>query len=215
MPTAVINSHRGQSREEDIRRPWFSWEAIMLEPWLLWAWRIIAVLGLGVVLFWMGKTIKAMKGTVDALKGTVDAQKHTIEAQSAKMDSMERVIKMMETVFKSTNEETMLARLEAHKKFVDHEKDAIEKRLTVQLEEAKRTREQGTQSIIQQAKIAHALAQLATNALPYVPTNRREEFIRTLDIDHLPVLRHILDDVAQSAPDLSAESRQKMIAEIR
>ena len=54
----------------------------MAEWWLLWAWRIIAVLGVGAVLIWMARTIKAMKGTVDA-------QKETISAQAVKMASLE------------------------------------------------------------------------------------------------------------------------------
>ncbi len=173
----------------------------MGEWWLLWAWRIIAVLGLGGVLIWMGKTIKAMKDTVGA-------QKETIRAQTEKMTSMETLLNAMETVLTSTDERNMLARLEAHKKFVEHEKEAREKTLVDNFAEERKKLTQLSREALEDAygpfrNNVIAFAQFATNALPYVPRNRRGEFINSLDLTHLPELKTQLDEIASSAPDLS------------
>jgi hypothetical protein len=172
----------------------------MSEAWVLWAWRIFSVLGIGTVLFWMSKTIKVMKGTVDT-------QKDTISAQSAKMDGMESLLKAMEAVLKSTDEQSMLARLKAHKEFVEEEKGALVRRMAV-LEEENAKIPQVTEAALQSVferlrEMSIYLIDFATNSLPYVPTNRREEFVNGENVDRLPtVLKTALLQIARHAPDL-------------
>jgi len=181
----------------------------MSEGSLLLAWRIITVVGLGTLLFWMGKTIKAMQKTVET-------QRDTISAQSAKMDGMEKLLKTMETVLKSTDEQNMLARLKAHKEFVEEEKGALVKRMAVQFEGEKTKILQGSETEIQSAlqrwaETTNYLVHFATNSLPYVPPNRREEFVNGVDAERLKNLTSLLHQIAHDAPDLQATS----IASIR
>ena len=73
------------------------------EWWILLCAQIITVLGLGGVLVWMRRTVKAMKGTMDAQKETIDTLRTILEAAD--------VPKMTE-------------RFKAYRELVDHEKEA-------------------------------------------------------------------------------------------
>src|SRR5262245_20476229 len=83
-----------------------------------WMYRAVALVGGGGVLVWMARAIAAQKEAIGA-------QERTIKAQTEKMDTLQHLLKTMETVLKSTDEQAMLVRLEAYKKFVNHEKAAF------------------------------------------------------------------------------------------
>ncbi len=78
------------------------------EWWILLGAQIITVLGLGSVLVWMGKTIKAMKGTVDTQEKTISA---------------------LRTILDAADVPKMAERFKAYRELVDHEKEADIKRL--------------------------------------------------------------------------------------
>jgi hypothetical protein len=82
----------------------------------------IILIGLIVLGVWTKRWIDALNGTVTALKGTVDAQSQTITSQKTLLENLGNVLN-------ATDTPKMLERLEAYKKFVDHEKDAIKQRL--------------------------------------------------------------------------------------
>jgi hypothetical protein len=168
------------------------------EWWILLAGQVITVLGLGGVLVWMGRTIKAMKGTVDA-------QAETIKAQAEKMSSMETLLKAMDTVLKSTDETKMLERLEAYKRFVDHEREADTKKLTAAFEREKANLESGSKLFAEASQaLIGSLLDFGTSTLPYVPKAQRREFIERIDAPGAgPVLRKVLHRYAEQAPDLS------------
>jgi hypothetical protein len=153
-----------------------------MEWWLLWAWRFIAVLGIGGVLVWMGRAISA-------LKTTVDAQKETISAQAAKIGAIERLLTTMETVLKSTDEPAMLERLTAYKQFVDKEKEALVARHEEQ--------SKGAGNLIADLVI------LYSQPLPFVPTERRTEIIAALPFGPGERMKTALLDIAQAAPDFT------------
>ncbi len=149
-----------------------------------WAYRIVMLILVGGGLYFMRERLKTMKTTVD---------------------NQQTLLETMDTVLKSTDERNMLARLEAHKKFVEHEKEAAEKRLVANFSEEKRKFTQFTQDALESVlkRFTKNVVAFATNALPYVPRNRRGEFINSLDLTHLPELKTWLDEIASSAPDLS------------
>src|SRR5258707_11429293 len=82
-----------------------------MEVWADWIYRIIMLLLVGGGFFWMKERLKVMQTTVEGQK---------------------TLLQTMDTVLKSTDEQTMLARLKAHKEFVDHEKEAASRRLAEQ-----------------------------------------------------------------------------------
>jgi hypothetical protein len=178
--------------------------AVSSELWLVLTGQVITVLGLGTVLAWMGKTIKAMKGTVEA-------QEKTIRAQAERMGSMETLLGTMGTVLSSTDEKNMLARLQAHKEFVEHERAADAKRLTAQFEEERKTLIKSEKDTVgtYAAPLMEALVYFAINTLPYVPPNRRQEFVGAVALPDDAAklngrIRAMLSDIANAAPDLSA-----------
>jgi hypothetical protein len=154
----------------------------MIEWWLLWAWRVIAVLGIGGLLFWMGRAISA-------LKTTVDAQKETISAQAEKMGAIEHLLKTMETVLKSTDEPAMLQRLKAYKEFVDKEKEA----LVARHEEHSK----GAGNLIADLLIVYS------ELVPFVPTERRTGIIGALRFGTGERMKTALLDIARAAPDFT------------
>jgi len=158
----------------------------MSERWFLWAWIIVAILGPGGVLVWMGKTIKAMRGTVDA-------QEKTIRAQADRIDSMETLVKTTETVLKFTDVEVMLKRMKAYKEINELEletwktqTDAERKKLTAELEEERKKVVAGSEEL--DAAMFHltdtetGLFDLATKTMPYISKNKRDELISSLEL---------------------------------
>ncbi len=72
-----------------------------------WVYRIVMLILIGGGLYFMRERLKTMQTTVD---------------------NQQALMKTMDIVLKSTDEQSMLARLEAHKKFVDHEKQHLRRR---------------------------------------------------------------------------------------
>jgi hypothetical protein len=169
------------------------------EWWLLWAWRIIAVLGLGAVLVWMGRTIKAMKGTVDTQKETIHTLRSALDAAD--------LPKMAE-------------RFRAYKEITDREKEADIRSLTREFEQEKLKIAQGSQAFADLAEthiraLTESLVDLSVSALPYVPKDERREFI-DLKID-VPggvgsILKTVLYRYAEKAPDLTQLSGLRQLS---
>src|SRR6266446_2490034 len=166
-----------------------------------WTYRVVAFIGGSGVLLWMRQAIIA-------LRTTVETQKVTIEAQTAKMNALEGLLTTMGAVLKSTDERSMLERLEAHKKFVEHEGEAKVKQLAAKFEVDTRELQAGHSFAMESlTKLTTALITFATNVLPYVPKARRIEFIRLLEVtDTLEPIKTGLYDLATTAPDISGES---------
>jgi hypothetical protein len=154
------------------------------EWWILLTGQIITVLGLGGVLVWMGKTIKAMKGTVDAQKETIGTLRTILEAAD--------VPKMAE-------------RFKAYRELVDHEKEAITKKLAAEFEQEKVKLTSGSKLFVETGQaLMRALLDFGTSALPYVPKQQRRDFIERIDVPGTgPVLKEALHRYAEQAPDLS------------
>jgi len=117
----------------------------------------------------------------------------------------------MEALLTSADEKNMLARLQAHKEFVEHERAADARRLIDKFDQEKRemlrAATTGAEMIVEMhvAPLLDSLVSLARNAFPYVPPGRRQEFIDTLNLEEEPLrkLRATLNHVASAAPDLS------------
>jgi hypothetical protein len=169
------------------------------EWWLLWAWRIIAVLGLGAVLVWMGKTIKAMKVTVDTQKDTISALRSVLDAAD--------LPKMAE-------------RFRAYKEITDREKEADVSKLVREFEEERKTLARGSQAFADFTEthiraLTESLMDFSLSALPYIPKDERREFIdQRIDVPGGvgPILKNALYHHAAQAPDFSQLSGLSRLA---
>src|SRR5207244_5735417 len=119
----------------------------------------------------------------NALKHAVEGQKQTIEAQSEGLNALTGLLKTMEAVLKSTDETTMLARLQAYKKFVDEEKGALAARYEAQ------SRVIGT--------TLAELISLHSKFMPFVPKAIRSEMIEALQLKADGDLKKALHEIAQ------------------
>src|SRR5258705_2163173 len=105
---------------------------------LLFVQVILYVLGLGGLVYWLVRQIRALKGTLSAQGETIRAQTEGMKAQAEILTGLEGLLKTMDTLLKSTDEPKMLERLRAYKDFVDHEKEISLQAIT----ETKQTFEQ-------------------------------------------------------------------------
>jgi hypothetical protein len=164
------------------------------EWWILLAGQIITVLGLGGV----GWTIKAMKGTVDTQEKTISA---------------------LRTILDAADVPKMAERFKAYRELVDHEKEAEVKKLAARVEQEKARLAEGSKMIAEGMQtLIGSIMGLGTYALPYVPKERRQEFIQEVRIPGPvgEVLREVFGRYAEEAPDLNGLSIQlEVLGKIR
>jgi hypothetical protein len=123
-----------------------------------------------------------------SLKGTVDAQAETIST--------------LKTILDVTDTPKMLERLEAYKKFVDHEKEVLEQSFRRQLEKEKQKSSQsGVAALQATASLVAGMTNIIALLMPYVPREERKKAIETRNFDDQ--FEAILHRLAEEAPDFS------------
>jgi len=169
-----------------------------VEWWILLVGQITTVLGLGGVLIWMGRIIKAMKGTVDA-------QKETITAQSARMGMFEGLVKTMETVLQTIDVPKMAEKYKAYKDIMDHEKEAVTARFQAELDRLQRGAAADFEAMVESVSDGMAcLLDVGTTFLPYAPKSQRAQILDSVQWKPpYDAVRLALNHVAQEAPDLT------------
>ena len=148
---------------------------------------IIALVAALLNLLALGGFFWYVRGWFKALQNTVGAQKETIATYKQLLDSAD-VPKMVE-------------RMDSYKKFVDREKEILQKDYERKIAEQKKSVKTGIEVIIfQTAKHFEIIASL----MPYVPPERRRP---TIDSTSAPDrLKALLYDLAVRAPYLPPNS---------
>ena len=175
------------------------------EWWILLAGQIITLLGLGGVLVWMGRTIKAMKGTVDA-------QKETITAQATRMGMFEGLVKTMETVLQTIDVPKMAEKYKAYKDIMDHEKEALVERFQGEIDRLQRGAAADYEMMVDSvADGIGCLFDVGMAFLPYVPKSQQVDVLDSIEWKPpYDVVRLALRHAAQAAPDLTPATTYSM-----
>ena len=163
---------------------------------LLLVQTVLYILGLGGLVYWLTRQIRA-------LQGTLDAQAETIKAQGEMLTSFETLVRTIQGVLESTDEPKMLARLKAYKEFVDREKETA---LQDQARQFSEEKEKMSQAQLESLELLNSVAlgyiDFAGKLLPYVPLEERKKRIDELDLPGS--IKKRLYRMAETAPDLSA-----------
>jgi hypothetical protein len=152
----------------------------------------IILIGLFILGIWTKRWILALNGEIAALKGTVDAQSQIIAAQNTLLTNLGTVLNAADTP-------KMLERVEAYKKFVDHEKEVWMNQIKRELTETQSSQHQ----VMHLNELVTSIAGVLAGILPFVPPEVRAKFLDELSNDISPQLNDRLHHFARVAPDLS------------
>ena len=146
--------------------------------------------------FWLGHTVWTLKNTVQAQASTIDAFKSLLDG--------------MRSVLESTDETKMLARLEAHKKFVDHEMEAKMKKLEDEkqkdLAELRGASQETINKVLDRYRESNSAAlKAAARRITYVPPEKRNAVIESMNFGKEKWMKELLTEVAEEAPYYTPE----------
>jgi len=135
----------------------------------------VNTLALGILAYW----IRSLKGAVDAQRETIAAQKQFIEG--------------LKTVLDTTDTPKMLERVEAIKKFVEHEKEAFVRDVKLKVE----------RYLNQSSAIDALMSDALISLIPYIPILQRNMAIDSMKVPD--EIKNTLKEFADRAPDFHSQ----------
>ena len=184
-------------------------------PWIVVLLEAVAISALIVVVIIYGKLLRRLISDLQTVASTL---KTAIEGQAAQIQGLSSSVDAFKKLLDSTDEEKMLVRLTAYKRFVDEEKRMLEVRQEDQRREADEAGRRTVAAVMHGAGgMSASVLSMVSVLMPYCPRTYRAVALaaleqrrmaagsmdRTVEDGFMEELTPVLKNLSNAAPDLS------------